>query len=1144
MATTLQSPGTNVSVTDLSFYTPAAPGTVPMLFVASAANKLNSSGVIAQGTIPANAGKVWTITSQLDLATTFGTPLFPTDSQGNSINGGEQNEYGLQAAYSLLGVSSKAYVVRADVDLSQLSASSSAPTGSPVNGTYWLATGNSQFGVNEWDADNKVFSLQTLLVIDDSNSATDTSDGLTPNQSFGTLGSYAIVATSMNAGQLWYKNQDNNWVVVGTNSESKFGTSIGASTFKSTSWITSYPLVTSTGIVGLTVGATFTINGTTITIGSTSTNSVATSINAIMPQLGVGAKVNAAGLLELYADSRSDGLTTNDNKITIGGTPSTVQALGFTAGTYVPVSLVLAPHTQVPQFAALGVPSGSVYVKTTSASVGASWIVKYYNGVTGQWTIIPANIYRSRTAGIAALDSTGGGSNIPVGTLMIESNYDHGTGVYGSPTLAEFQILRRSAVQPTTIVGGNNVSSFRITRGASTVTTVYRFNLAESIVGSSTLQNTATITVATLAASSGTTSTTVSGSSVVTQILAAGFTNITANIDSNGYLAIAHTTGGEISLTDNGILGTLGFTTVGTAATTNLYNAGLYDTNTYVASNWQPLVFEALSGTPTTAPSDGQLWYDSNLEDVDILYHNGTTWVGYHYAGSGNQGTVAAFPNSDPNGPIVSSLQPTTQSDGTPLVNGDIWISSASSDIYGQKIYVYNGNTLKWVLQDPTDHVTPNGWVFHDARWSDNGVDGPTYITSIKDLLISNYLDPDAPDPALYPQGTRLWNLRRSGFNVKKYEANYINIYANNGKNIRYQNDPTDGSNMTTAYTTGRWVCVSPNDHLGVGTFGRYAQRSFVVAAMKAQIDTNYEVRDTDTLVYNLLACPGYPEAIQNLIGLNADRSYTGFVVGDTPFRLASDATTLSNWGYNKAGAVDNTDQGATSFDEYMAMFYPSGYTNDNTGNYIVVPPSHMMLRTITESDQKAYQWFAPSGINRGAVNNATAVGYVDAAGDFIKAALPQGVRDVMSKVKINPIATLNGVGIVNFGNYTRAHGTSALDRINVARLVAYLRRQLSILSQPYLFEPNDSSTRQAIKHAAESLMLELVGQRALYDYIVVCDESNNTPARIDRSELWMDIAIEPVKAVEFIYIPLRLLNTGAIAAGNLGAGFPGSTNK
>jgi phage tail sheath protein FI len=70
------------------------------------------------------------------------------------------------------------------------------------------------------------------------------------------------------------------------------------------------------------------------------------------------------------------------------------------------------------------------------------------------------------------------------------------------------------------------------------------------------------------------------------------------------------------------------------------------------------------------------------------------------------------------------------------------------------------------------------------------------------------------------------------------------------------------------------------------------------------------------------------------------------------------------------------------------------------------------------------------------------------------------------------------------------------------------------------------------IKAAADSFLLELVGKRALYDYLVVCDESNNTPTRVDRSELWLDIAVEPVKAVEFIYIPLRLKNTGDITAG------------
>jgi phage tail sheath protein FI len=75
-----------------------------------------------------------------------------------------------------------------------------------------------------------------------------------------------------------------------------------------------------------------------------------------------------------------------------------------------------------------------------------------------------------------------------------------------------------------------------------------------------------------------------------------------------------------------------------------------------------------------------------------------------------------------------------------------------------------------------------------------------------------------------------------------------------------------------------------------------------------------------------------------------------------------------------------------------------------------------------------------------------------------------------------------------------------------------------------------DKTTRDEIKAQAESLMLELVGNRAVYDFLVVCDETNNTPARIDRNELYLDIAIEPVKAVEFIYVPLRLKNTGEIS--------------
>jgi len=212
-------------------------------------------------------------------------------------------------------------------------------------------------------------------------------------------------------------------------------------------------------------------------------------------------------------------------------------------------------------------------------------------------------------------------------------------------------------------------------------------------------------------------------------------------------------------------------------------------------------------------------------------------------------------------------------------------------------------------------------------------------------------------------------------------------------------------------------------------------------------------------------------------------------------------------------------------------MYYPWGFTSDNAGNNIVVPPSHMALRTMILNDQVAFPWFAPAGTRRGGVTNATSSGYITSEGEFESVALNTGQRDTLYSNAINPITFISGAGLVVFGQKTRARNASALDRVNVARLTVYLRGQLELLARPYLFEPNDKITRDQIKAAADALLLELVGLRALYDFLAVCDESNNTPARIDRNELWLDIAIEPVKAIEFIYIPLRIKNTGEIAA-------------
>jgi hypothetical protein len=539
------------------------------------------------------------------------------------------------------------------------------------------------------------------------------------------------------------------------------------------------------------------------------------------------------------------------------------------------------------------------------------------------------------------------------------------------------------------------------------------------------------------------------------------------------------------------------------------------------------LTYTPSANSPTQTAEDGTLWYNSIVDEVDILINNGASWVGYQYDGSGASWIGEASPYytvvtdeiTNPTGPIIAATQPTVQTDGTPLATGDLWIDTSDLENY-PVIYRYRSLTDRWELIDNGDQTTENGILFADARYGTSGANGNTKA-DIVDLLTSTYVDTDAPDPALYPKGMMLFNLRRSGFNVKRFVQNYVDSGA---RNIR-QNDE-----LMSSYSRDRWVTESANQVDGSGSFGRKAQRKVILQAMQAVINNNDEVRDDESRVFNLISAPGYSELIGELITLNYDRGLTGFVVGDSPARLLPNATSLNEWATNVRNSVEDNDDGLVSRDEYLGIFYPWGFTSDNLGNNIVVPPSHMILRTIALSDQVSYPWFAPAGTRRGGITNASATGYISSEGEFVSVALNEGQRDTLYSNAVNPITFITGAGLVNFGQKTRARNASSLDRINVARLVIYLRSQLNQLAKPYIFEPNDKITRDEIKQQVESLLLELVGQRALYDFLVVCDETNNTPARIDRNELYVDVAIEPVKSIEFIYIPLRLKNTGEIA--------------
>jgi hypothetical protein len=1195
----LVSPGVEVSVIDESQYLPAPTNSIPFILLATAANKADPTSTgVAPATTAANAGKLYRVTSQRDLVTLYGNPFFYTTSNGVPIQGYELNEYGLLAAYSALGSTNTIYALRADIDLASLVGQTGRPTGSPSDGTYWLDTTTSSWGIYEFDSVTGQFNLQTPIVITD---ADNISGGL-PLGSIGNIGDYAVnaiptysIPSASQSGQFFIKAENNTW--------QRLGSAGWLSNWPTVQGTESNPSLTSGNVLTIAVGeSTDVIANITVGAGD-DINDLIADINALgWTYLSA---LNSNGKLTLYSSQL--GQAYNDitpSELIISGTGTILADLGIPADTYYQPQLAYGTSAQQPlwqQEQSQPRPTGSVWIKVGSAGNGLNLSISQYDSLVESFVAKTVNYSVSDWNMIYTLDSTGG-KNIPAGTIYTQYNYDYNSADNTGFSRGPLYYWERVATGATIVTGTNTDPQFN----SSTlgVAGPYYLLVRVSVPGSENLTSAYTVTIPNNS----------DATDFVTAWSAANIPYTTASVATSGAISLTHTEGGVIMIFDytspdgfsNGVndeIGLVAGTTSGvkegrfsnitfTAPTssspgtgcelsvTNSYQTywvnsgtipnggsgysvgdiitvdgadlgGVSGTNdlevivtevtgggavtgvTYVSgtgaatyqiqlSNWVEFEMTANEGAPNTAPANGTNWFYSVVDEVDIMVNTSAGWRGYRNVDYDSNGfpLPSGTNTTDPNGPIVSASQPTTQSDGTALQYGDIWIDTSDLDNYPiiNRWQSVNGEDV-WVRIDNADQTSAAGVLFADARWATNGTTSPVDdpIPTIVSLLTSNYLDLDAPDDALYPVGMLLFNTRRSGYNVKEFAVNYFNSTSFPDQSLPTEKDA--------------WVSVSGLQSNGAPYMGRKAQRAMVVQAMKAAIDSNTAIRDEDNF-FNLVAAPNYPELQPNMIVLNADRGETGFIIGDTPMRLPDDATAIQAWATNAAGATSTGEDGLVTRSTYMGLFYPSGLANDLSGNLVAVPPSHMMIRTILRNDTIAFPWLAPAGTRRGVIDNASAIGYVSpTTGEFVSIKTRVGIRDVLYTNQINPLVFFTGNGLLNYGNKSSFNSQSALDRINVARLVAYLRRQLTLAARPFVFEPNDAITRQQISGVVETLLVDLVAKRGVYDYLVVCDESNNTPARIDRNELWIDVAIEPVKAIEFIYIPVRIFNTGELSA-------------
>jgi len=1102
----LTSPGVEVTVIDESQYIPSAVNTVPYFLVATAQNKVSADGItVAAGTTAANANKTYLITSQRDLAATFGVPFFYSTTTGTPINGYELNEYGLLAAYSALGVTNRAYVQRVDIDLTELTASLSRPTGEPNNGTYWLDTSTSTWGIQEWNQTTATFTVKTPLVITDATNVVDAdNEDYTPIISFGSVGDYAVVAVS-NKLPGYYKNSENTWVLIGSDD-----------------WKDSWPTVTGTNAPeSLVTGRNLYLNDVLVAVGATATVAgFAAVINsAAIPGVSAAA---VSGRLALYANSAAtnDGSTGDGGILTIDAGPNSgaalLTSLGLVSGEYLAPEYSPTYSYESPRWRITDTtprPTGSVWNNVSPVNNGLSLKIKKYSSSLGTWVAQNTNAYQNDVEAVTALDPSGGGKNIPVGTTYVQFDASLALTVPGEliPTFS-FEIYERVSLGQTVVTGTTTPVSF--TPGNSFI--VYGSQAGTDIVNQGTALISGTGTVA----------------DFITAVSAANVPYVSATVNSAGNIVFTHSQGGVIYLEN--VTGTPVTAAGFTDSTPNCRPDSEFVEPSIILSNFTTTPefnYTASATAPDQDPANGRLWYYSSVNDVDIMIQDNFTWQGYQNVTNDVRGFDLSLTNAS--GPIISATEPLTQNDAaeSPLQYGDLWVDTSDLENY-PVIYRWEpvDGVDQWVLLNTTDQVTENGVLFADARWSSSGATNPISdaLPTITSLLTSDHLDLDAPDPALYPQGMLLFNTRRSGYNVKRFATNYFTAQTYPDAGAYNPAQPANNANLPLYSFT--WVTASGNKDTGAMWSGRQAQRQLVVQALKSGIDTSQAAREEQNQ-FNIIAVPAYPELIPNMIALSNERANTLFAVGDTPMRLAIDGNSLVEWATNNNGLGLDTEDGLVATSNYLATFYPSCQTTDLGGSTVVAPPSHMMVRTILRSDAVSYPWLAPAGTRRGVVDNALAIGYIDSAsGEFQQVSVGQATRDILYERNINPITFIPGVGITNFGNKTSTTTTTALDRINVARLVAFLRGRLEEIGKLFLFEPNDEITRNEITNTINSLMIDLIAKRAIYDYLVVCDLSNNTPARIDRNELWVDIAIEPVKAVEFIYIPLRIKNTGEIS--------------
>lgn len=268
---------------------------------------------------------------------------------------------------------------------------------------------------------------------------------------------------------------------------------------------------------------------------------------------------------------------------------------------------------------------------------------------------------------------------------------------------------------------------------------------------------------------------------------------------------------------------------------------------------------------------------------------------------------------------------------------------------------------------------------------------------------------------------------------------------------------------------------------------------------------------NSDEIDVNLIVTPGinvadHASVVNKVIEVAEDRGDAFAIVDPVAY------------GYTLGAAVNAITQAGLDTN-YAAAYWPWVKILDTDKNKPVwVPPSVVLPRVFANTDNVAYEWFAPAGLNRGGLREV-----ID-----VQRKLAQADRDDLYENRINAIATFPNQGVCVWGQKTLQAAPSALDRINVRRLLIALKKFIASSSRYLVFENNTTETRQRFLNIVTPYLETVKSRQGLFAYRVIMDETNNTPEVIDRNEMYGQIFIQPSKSAEFIVLDFNILPTGA----------------